>query len=92
MVSFYSPEGQTLEMNIPRLKPVLPGPWFSLRLYERFCLLALSSFPRLLPAFFVGVAFIDRAMTLTSDLSNGRGFGKGSVESLVGSGWSEPQV
>lgn len=45
-----SPEGQTWEVNGPGLKPVIEGLWFSLRLYGRFCFLALPSFPRL-PAF-----------------------------------------
>lgn len=29
--SSYNPEVQTSEVNVPRPKPVLEGPWFSLR-------------------------------------------------------------
>lgn len=81
----YSPESQTWEVNGPGLKPVIEGLWFSLRLYERFCFLALPSFPRL-PAFLAWLPFIYTAMTLTSDLGNGRGVG-GRLGSISSGRW-----
>lgn len=77
---FYSLEGQTAEVNAPRLKPIQKG--FSLRLsvYK-------EPFPASLQGYLyssAGAHFLYGAMALTSDLDDGKG-----IAERLGGIWSE---